>query len=89
MVRRADQAHSRTCKNLEVYRAVEDVANSGLGLTLQDKSVTHIEDFNGTELLFPGKEKDLTLMVGGAWKHMGATPFRDDTETLRRFIAAT
>lgn len=44
-------------------------------------------DFNGSELLFPAKEKDLALMAGGAWKHMGATPFRDDTEALQRFIA--
>ncbi|RWA08573.1 hypothetical protein EKO27_g6540 [Xylaria grammica] len=51
-----------------------------------DKSVTHIGDFSGTEMLFPAKEKDLALMSGGAWKHMGATPFQDDTESLQRFF---
>lgn len=43
-------------------------------------------DFNGDELLFPAREKDVALMSGGAWKHMGATPFQDDSETLERFI---
>ncbi|KAI1424261.1 hypothetical protein F5Y12DRAFT_459955 [Xylaria sp. FL1777] len=61
---------------------LEGLIKLTLGL---DKSVTHIGDFSGTELLFPAKEKDLALMSGGAWKHMGATPFQDDTETLRRF----
>ncbi|KAI1817026.1 FAD/NAD(P)-binding domain-containing protein [Poronia punctata] len=51
------------------------------------KSVTHIGDFNGTEMLFPAKEKDVALMSGGAWKHLGATPFEDDTEALRRFLS--
>ena len=54
---------------------------------LQDKSVIHIEDFNGTEFLFTAKEKDLALMSGGAWKRMGATPFQDDSEDLQRFLA--
>lgn len=44
-------------------------------------------DFNGNELLFPAREKDVALMSGEAWKHMGATPFQDDTETLQRFIS--
>ncbi|KAI0543648.1 FAD/NAD(P)-binding domain-containing protein [Xylaria curta] len=52
-----------------------------------DKSVIHTEDFNDTELLFTVKEKDLALMSGGAWKRMGATPFQDDSEDLRRFLA--
>ncbi|KAI1959269.1 hypothetical protein LOZ58_004540 [Ophidiomyces ophidiicola] len=44
-----------------------------LGLT---ESVTHFG--NGkTELLFSGKEKDLALMAGGAWKNMGVKPFED------------
>ncbi|KAI1147038.1 FAD/NAD(P)-binding domain-containing protein [Nemania diffusa] len=63
---------------------MEGLIKLTLGL---DKSVTHMGDFNGSELLFPAKEKDLALMAGGAWKHMGATPFRDDTEALQRFIA--
>ncbi len=48
--------------------------------------MTHIGDFNGTELLFPAKEKELDLMSGRAWKNLGATPFQDDTETLQRFF---
>ncbi|KAF2972042.1 hypothetical protein GQX73_g1608 [Xylaria multiplex] len=51
-----------------------------------DRSVTHIGDFSGTEMLFPAKEKDLALMAGGAWKHMGAIPFQDDSETLEKFL---
>ncbi|TRX95915.1 hypothetical protein FHL15_003057 [Xylaria flabelliformis] len=51
-----------------------------------DKSVIHMEDFNGTELLFTAKEKDLALMSRGAWKRMGATPFQDEAEDLRRFL---
>jgi hypothetical protein len=46
-----------------------------------------VEDFSGTEFLFTAKEKDITLMSRGAWKHMGATPFEDDTEALERFFA--
>ncbi|KAI0418190.1 hypothetical protein F5X98DRAFT_363240 [Xylaria grammica] len=67
------------------YRAnwLEALIKLTLGL---DKSVTHIGDFSGTEMLFPAKEKDLALMSGGAWKHMGATPFLDDTESLQRFF---
>ncbi|KAJ2967712.1 hypothetical protein NUW58_g10385 [Xylaria curta] len=52
-----------------------------------DKSVTHMEDFSGTELLFPAKETDLALMSAGTWVHMGATPFEDDTEILKRFTS--
>ncbi|KAJ8123982.1 hypothetical protein ONZ43_g194 [Nemania bipapillata] len=63
---------------------IEGLIKLTLGL---DKSVTHIGDFNGTELLFSAKEKDSALMAGGAWKHMGATPFQDDTAALQRFIA--
>ncbi|KAI0969054.1 hypothetical protein F4678DRAFT_178756 [Xylaria arbuscula] len=62
---------------------LEGLIKLTLGL---DKSVTHVGDFSGTELLFPAKEKDLALMAGGAWKHMGATPFLDDTEILQRFL---
>ncbi|KAI1294111.1 hypothetical protein F5Y03DRAFT_320354 [Xylaria venustula] len=62
---------------------LEGLIKLTLGL---DKSVTHIGDFSGTELLFLAKEKDLALMSGGAWKHMGATPFEDDTEILQRFL---
>ncbi|KAK5625483.1 hypothetical protein RRF57_001199 [Xylaria bambusicola] len=54
-----------------------------------DKSVTHIGDFDGTELLFSTQDRDLALMSGGAWKHMGATPFQDETETLQRFVTRT
>ncbi|KAI1194295.1 hypothetical protein F5X97DRAFT_336115 [Nemania serpens] len=62
---------------------LEGLIKLTLGL---DKSVTHMGDFNGDELLFPAREKDVALMSGGAWKHMGATPFQDDSETLERFI---
>ncbi|KAI1117855.1 hypothetical protein F5Y14DRAFT_447797 [Nemania sp. NC0429] len=54
-----------------------------------EKSVTHVGDFSGTELLFPAREKDVALMSAGAWKHMGGTPFQDDTETLLRFMSPT
>ncbi|KAH8160680.1 hypothetical protein CIB48_g7567 [Xylaria polymorpha] len=63
---------------------LEGLIKLTLGL---DKSVIHVGDFSGTELIFQSKEKDLALMSGGAWKHMGATPFRDDTEDLKRFLA--
>ncbi|KAI0474233.1 FAD/NAD(P)-binding domain-containing protein [Xylaria cf. heliscus] len=63
---------------------LEGLIKLTLGL---DKSVVHVGDFSGTELLFASKDKDQTLMVGGAWKHMGATPFQDDTEDLQRFLA--
>ncbi|KAI1749019.1 FAD/NAD(P)-binding domain-containing protein [Xylaria castorea] len=63
---------------------LEGLIKLTLGL---DKSVIHMGDFNGTELLFPAKEKDLALMSGGAWKHMGATPFQDDAESFQRFLA--
>ncbi|KAI0404089.1 FAD/NAD(P)-binding domain-containing protein [Xylaria palmicola] len=51
-----------------------------------DKSVTHMGDFSGTELLFRAKEKDVALMSRGAWKHMGAVPFQEDSETLKKFL---
>ncbi|KAI0423973.1 FAD/NAD(P)-binding domain-containing protein [Xylaria sp. FL1042] len=63
---------------------LEGLIKLTLGL---DKSVTYVGDFSGSELLFPAKEKNLDLMSGGAWKHMGATPFQDDTESLQRFLA--
>ncbi|TGJ77598.1 hypothetical protein E0Z10_g10673 [Xylaria hypoxylon] len=73
------------CKPANKYKPnwLEALIKLTLGL---DRSVTHIGDFSGTELLFPAKEKDLALMSGGAWKHMGASPFQDDTETLQRFF---
>ncbi|KAI0205992.1 FAD/NAD(P)-binding domain-containing protein [Astrocystis sublimbata] len=52
-----------------------------------EKSVAHIGDFSGTELLFPAKEKDVPLSSQGAWKLMGATPFQEDSKTLQRFLA--
>ncbi|KAI1365111.1 hypothetical protein F5Y08DRAFT_304897 [Xylaria arbuscula] len=71
-------------KPTNVYKPqwLEALIKLTLGL---DKSVTHIGDFGGTELLFPAKEKDLALMSSGAWKHFGAAPFQDDVETLQRF----
>ncbi|KAI8627489.1 FAD/NAD(P)-binding domain-containing protein [Xylariaceae sp. FL1651] len=68
-----------------IYRPqwIEGLIKLTLGL---DKSVVHVEDFGSTELLFRAKEKDIALMSGGAWKHMGATPFQDDTEALQRFL---
>ncbi|KAI1347884.1 hypothetical protein F5Y01DRAFT_307198 [Xylaria sp. FL0043] len=63
---------------------LEGLIKLTLGL---DKSVTYVGDFSGSELLFTAKEKHLDLMSGGAWKHMGATPFQDDTTTLQKFLA--
>ncbi|GAP85205.1 putative apoptosis-inducing factor 2 [Rosellinia necatrix] len=62
---------------------LEGLIKLTLGL---DKSVTHVGDFSGTELLFPSKEKDVALMAGGAWRHMGATPFQEDAVALQRFV---
>ncbi|KAI0803455.1 FAD/NAD(P)-binding domain-containing protein [Xylaria sp. FL0064] len=63
---------------------LEGLIKLTLGL---DKSVTYVDDFSGSELLFSAKEKDLDLMSGGVWKHMGATPFQDDTTMLQKFLA--
>ncbi|KAI3325355.1 FAD/NAD(P)-binding domain-containing protein [Xylariaceae sp. AK1471] len=62
---------------------LEGLIKLTLGL---DKSVTHVGDFSGTELLFPAKEKDIALMSRGAWRHMGATPFQEEAEALQRFL---
>ncbi|KAI1808940.1 FAD/NAD(P)-binding domain-containing protein [Daldinia bambusicola] len=59
---------------------LDGVIKLTLGL---DKSVSTVGD-EKTEFLFPAKEKNEALMAAGAWHRLGAKPFEDDGEFLRK-----
>ncbi|KAK1640064.1 hypothetical protein BDP81DRAFT_390822 [Colletotrichum phormii] len=50
---------------------------------LQHKSITAF-GIGDTELLFRGKEKEITLMIERAWTNMGAKPYEDKEYESRR-----
>ncbi|KAI0847456.1 FAD/NAD(P)-binding domain-containing protein [Daldinia vernicosa] len=61
--------------------------DGGIKLTLGlDKSVSNVGD-GKVEFLFPAKEKNEALMAAGAWHRLGAKPFEDDGEFLRKIKA--